>query len=186
MIKDFIDCNHISKSRSYSIISSHLCRHPYVPLLMCLERALEKSVQVTAVISEYAEMDNYLEMWCKRREPVPSDGHCILHSWIKVNATTFSVDTILVFFTGFLQFNRLTWNNVYPYVLQWWGLQFSVVRFLCSSLRSYLGSGYKMHTRFKMQTRTTFCHDISSSTKICTRDSIQSYKQDVLLFFTPF
>ena len=108
MIKDFIDCNHISKSRSYSIISSHLCRHPSVPLLMCLECALEKSVQVTAVISEYAEMDNYFEMWCKRREPVPSDGHCILHSWIKVNATTFSVDTILVFFTGFLQFNRLT------------------------------------------------------------------------------
>ena len=79
------DCNpyYISKSRcSYSIVSSHICRHPSVPLLMCLECALEKScVQVTAIASEFAAMDNFLEMWCKRREPVPGDVHSILHSW---------------------------------------------------------------------------------------------------------
>ena len=75
---------------------------------MCLECALEKSsVQVTAVASEFAEMDNFLEMWCKRHETVPGDGHCIVHSWIKVNTTIFSVDTVLVLFTRFKQFNRL-------------------------------------------------------------------------------
>ena len=65
---------------------------------MCFECALEKSsVQVTAVASEFAGMDNCLRMWCKRRETVPGDGHCIVNSWTKVNFTTFAVDTVLIF-----------------------------------------------------------------------------------------
>ena len=95
------------KSRSYSIVSLHVCRHPSLPLLMCLECALEKSsVQGTAVASNFAEMNNFLDMWCKRHEPVPGDGHRILHSCIKVNTITFSVNTLLVFFTRLKQFNR--------------------------------------------------------------------------------
>ena len=52
-------------------------------------------------------MDNFLEMQCKTGEQVPGYGHCMVHSCIKVNAITFSVDTILVFFTRFKQFNGL-------------------------------------------------------------------------------
>ena len=92
---------------SYSIVSSHFCRHPSVPLLMCLECALEKSsVQVTAVASEFAEIDDFLDTWCKRREPVPGDGHCIVYSWIKVN-----IITVLVYIFVFPLWRPWTWKS---------------------------------------------------------------------------